>query len=189
MTPEAWGLLPEDAEGELVNGQLIEEKTPTIAHEALGAFLLTLFSNWLGPSRGLVGGSNAKFKVSARGGRKPDIYVYLPGTALPRADASVIDAPPDIMIEIVSAARSDQRRNRIEKLAEYEQFGVPYCWIVDPQLRSFEILERGPDGRYVHAVTLGDGCVERVPGSEGLSIDLDALWAVVDRLLPPERAN
>ena len=189
ITVEAWGLLPEDAEGELVNGQLIEEEMATLVHEALVAFLITVFTNWLGQNRGLVGGSNTKFKVSSRGGRKPDVFVYLPGTVLPRADARVIETPPDIMVEVVSAARNDQRRDRIEKLAEYEHFGVAYYWIVDPQLRSLEILEQGPDGRYIHAVTAGDGRLDRVPGCEGLVLDIDALWAIVDRLLPSEPVN
>ena len=180
---EAWGRLPEDETGELVDGRLVEEEMATIIHETIVSMLNALLRSWLGDGRGLVGGSNAKFKVSLRRGRKPDLYLYLPGSRLPRGDALVIDAPPDLMVEVVSSGRTDQRRDRIEKLAEYERFGVRFYWLVDPDLRSFEILELGGDGRYVHAVTAGDGRIDPVPGLSGLAIDVDALWAEVDRLL------
>lgn len=86
------------------------------------------------------------------------------------------------MVEVVSSARSDQRRDRIDKLSEYESFGVRYYSIVDPELRSFEILELGSNGKYAHMVTVRDGQIEAVPGCHGLIIDVDAIWAEVDRL-------
>ncbi|HEX7668295.1 MAG TPA: Uma2 family endonuclease [Polyangiaceae bacterium] len=184
LTFEAWGLLPTEESGELVDGRVVEEEVATIIHETIVSVLNALLRLWLG-GRGLVGGSNAKFKVSSRRGRKPDLYVYLPGTRLPRGDARVVELPPDIFIEVVSSARSDQRRDRIEKLSEYAAFGVRYYWLVDPELRSFEILELGGDGRYVHAETASNGAIQTVPGCAGLVIDVDALWREVDRLLVP----
>jgi hypothetical protein len=49
-------------------------------------------------------------------------------------------------------------------------------------VRSLEIWELGADRRYVRARTATSGRVDRVPGCEGLVVDLDALWAEVDRL-------
>jgi Uma2 family endonuclease len=181
LSMEAWGMLPEDDEGELVDGLLVEEEMATIIHETVVSILNALFRIWLA-QRGLVGGSNAKFRVSSQRGRKPDLYVYLPGSRLPPADAPVIDLPPDIMVEVVSAGRTDQRRDRIDKLPEYERFGVRFYWLVDPELRSFEILELGRDGRYVHAVTASRGRIDDIPGCPGLTVDLDALWSEVDRI-------
>jgi Uma2 family endonuclease len=182
LTIEAWAELPEDTEGELVDGWIVEEEVATVIHETLVSMLIALFHVWLG-GKGLVGGSNAKFKVSGARGRRPDLYVYLPGTRLPRGDAMIVDVPPDIVVEVVSAGRTDQRRDRIEKLTEYERFGVHYYWLVDPGLRSVEILELGTDARYVHAVTTSGGQVTNVPGCPNLVLDVDALWSEVDRLM------
>jgi Uma2 family endonuclease len=179
---EAWALLTDEDRGELVDGRLVEEEIATIIHEAIVAALITLLRTWLGAGRGLVGGSNAKFQVSSGRGRRPDVYAYLPGTRMPRPDATVVDVPPDVMVEVVSSGRSDQQRDRIEKLSEYERFAVRYYWIVDPQLRSFEIFELGSDGRYVHALTVSVGRIDPVPGCSGLVIDVDGLWAEVDRI-------
>jgi hypothetical protein len=39
----------------------------------------------------------------------------------------------------------------------------------------------------VRACSATSGKVERVPGCEGLVVDLDALWREVDRLLAPDQ--
>jgi len=57
------------------------------------------------------------------------------------------------------------------------------------ELRSLEILELGPDRRYVHALGATSGVIESVPGCEGLRIDLDALWDEVERLAPRDEAT
>lgn len=70
----------------------------------------------------------------------------------------------------------------MEKKAEYAAFGVAWYWLLDPQLRSLEILELDSQGRYIHALGASTGKLEQIPGCEGLTLDLDALWAAVDSL-------
>jgi len=181
MTFEEWGDLPEDTEGELVDGQLVEEEVPTWIHERIVAMLISALDRWLGP-RGAVGGSEAKFRVAPHRGRKPDLFVYLPGSKLPPGRAAVIDVPPDIMVEVVSQRPRDQRRDRVEKLSEYARFGVRQYWLVDTELRTFQIHELAADGRYAHAVDATGGRIESIPSCPGLVIDVDAIWAEVDRL-------
>jgi Uma2 family endonuclease len=68
------------------------------------------------------------------------------------------------------------RRSR----ADYAALEVAQYWIVDPEARTFEILARREDGRFVELLAASDGSHE-VPGCEGLRLDLDALWSEVDR--------
>jgi len=181
MTLDEWAAMPEDEPGELIDGRLVEEEMPDLIHETFVSWFVRTIGNWAAPRRGFVFGSEGKFAVAPRRGRKPDVTVYLPGSKKPEA-RGVVRTPPDIAIEIVSPTPRDGRRDRIEKAQEYAKFGVRWYWIVDPALRTLEILELGADGRYVHAIGRSEGIVEQVPGCEGLTLDLDAMWAEADRL-------
>ena len=85
------------------------------------------------------------------------------------------------MIEVLSEGQRDARRDRIDKPDEYAAFGVRYYWLFDPVGRTLEVFELGEDSRYVRALAAATGKVN-APGCEGLVLDLDELWAEIDRL-------
>ena len=181
---DEWLALDEDEPGELVDGFLEKEEVPDSVHELTVTWLSMVLCLWLGP-RGFVLGSEAKLKLQASSGRKPDLSVYLPGTpAPPRRGA--LTAPPDIVIEVVTPTARDERRDRVEKRLDYARFGVRWYWIVDPAFGSVEILQLEPDGFYKVVVTGTAGVLDSIPGCEGLRVDLDALWAELGRLGPEE---
>lgn len=175
MSLAEWAELDEDEPGELVDGELVEEEDVGVLHEALVAFLARIIGNWLA-GRGRVLTSDARFAVSAKRGRKPDLTVYLTRAQLPAR--GIVTTPPDIAIEVVSPTPADRRRDRVQKLAEYAAFGARYYWLVDPELRTLEVLELGADGTYRIALATTEGTTA-IPGCEGFAVDLDALWAEI----------
>jgi Uma2 family endonuclease len=181
MSVEEWEQMDADHPGELVDGLLQEEEVADSPHEVIVSALLYVLLTWARPRGARVLASETKYALSRRRGRKPDISVFLTRERkLPRRGAT--RHPPDVMIEVVSPDPRDRRRDRIEKLREYASFGVRWYWLVDPEAQSVEILALGPDGHYIHALDAAAGSVD-VPGCEGLTLDLDALWRELDEAI------
>ena len=185
VTLEQWARLPEDEAGEVVDGLLTEEEVPSAIHELAVAWLLTVLHIWGEQHGALVFGSGIKLKVAPRSGRLPDLVVYLPG-AKPPAPRGLVVTTPSIVVEVVSETPRDERRDRIEKLKEYAAAGIRWYWLVEPEQRSFSILELDA-GRYAYAAAVTDGVIEEVPGCPELRIDVSAMWGRIDRLLAMSR--
>ncbi|MEW6269796.1 MAG: Uma2 family endonuclease [Thermodesulfobacteriota bacterium] len=181
MTVEEWFDLPDEVEGELVDGRLVEEEVPDLVHEVIVVWLARIVGEWASVRGGIAGASGVKYAVGPRGGRKPDFSIFLPGGAWPPPYGGV-RVPPDIAVEIVSHGRRDRHRDRVEKYGEYASFGIKSYWIVDPASRTLEIFLLGDDGRYALAATRATGVLDAVPGCPELVLDLDSLWSDVDRV-------
>jgi Uma2 family endonuclease len=183
LSLDAWIQLAEDVDGELVAGRLTEEEAPDPLHELAVSWFIAVLRAWLGGRGGFVFGSEVKVVVSETGGRKPDLYVILPGGPAPPRRGP-LRVPPDIVVEVISASPRDERRDRVEKMTEYAAAGIRFYWLVDPALGSFEVFELDGSGRYLRALAATEGRLAAIPGSAGLTVDLDALWAELARLSP-----
>jgi len=188
LSIDEWAALSEDEPGEFVDGRIVEEEVPDNEHETVVGYLVSLLRTWAHARGGFVFGSEAKFAVRPKRGRKPDVSVYLPGGHRPPR-RGINRTPPDIAIEVISPSPRDVRRDRIEKADEYAAFGVRWYWLVDPQARSIEIWELDSTGRYARAIGASEGRLDSLPACPELVIDLDALWAEIDRLGPEEPEN
>lgn len=180
MTLEQWADLDEDEPGEFVDGQLEEEEVPTHLHELVVAWLVRILGNFAAPRGGWVFGSEHKLRVTKTRGRKPDVTMYVPGTRL-RSGASLSRTPPQLVVEVLSVRPRDVLRDRRDKLFEYARFGVRFYWIIDPRVRLLEVFELDENGGAALRHAVSEGQVETL-GIEGLTLDLSALWAEVDKL-------
>ena len=178
MTLEEWGILDEDIEGELVDGLLEEEEMATFLHELVVMWLARALGSWVRRRQGYIAGSEAKIAVGSRRGRKPDLSIYLRGRA-PALTDSLVRVPPHLVVEVISPRPRDARRDRVEKIGDYASAGIDYYWILDPQLRTLEVLELEARAQYRVVVARSGGRV-RTPGCPGLVLNLDDLWAEVD---------
>ncbi len=181
LSAREWAELGADVPGELVDGRLEEEELPTALHEAVAQWFLRTLASWVAARGGMAFGAELKFLVTPRRGRKADASVYLPGRALPGRSAGATRRPPSIVLEILSPRPRDVRRDTVDKLAEYAAFGATYYWLVDPLARTLEIRQLDPGGRHVSLLSAAVG-TRAAPGCDGLELDLDGLWAEIDRL-------
>jgi Uma2 family endonuclease len=182
MSLEEWASLPEDEPGELIDGELAEEEEADWDHEDVVAWVQALLWSWIVARGGRVYGSEGKYAVRPGLGRKPDVSAFFPGTPLPpRRGPST--TPPDILVEVISSDPRDARRDRIDKAHEYAAFGARFYWLIDPDDHTFEIFELQAGAHYLRVRAASEGAID-VPGCEGLLLDLDALWAYVDRRVP-----
>ena len=180
ITLEEWADLDEDEPGEVVDGFLVEEEMPSLVHEVVVMWLGHALVDWGRPRGAFVLGSEWKLAVSKNRGRKADVVVYLSGTHRPPGLSNLGRTPPDIVIEVVTARPRDARRDRVEKMDDYANFGVRYYWLVDPQLRSLEVFEL-TNGRYSRVLGVSEAPTAEIPGLEGLVLHVADLWAAVER--------
>jgi Uma2 family endonuclease len=170
--------LPEGEPVELLRGRLIVSPAPDTLHQTV---LILLGSQVLGiarQSRGRALVAPTDVVLDDHTIVQPDV-LYVRRERRSIVQKRVIGAP-DLLVEILSPHNS--RRDRIDKLNLYAQYGVAEYWIVDPQERQFEFLvnrngkfeiQPQQDDRYMSPV-----CPE-------LEINLAEFWRSIDEQLDP----
>jgi Uma2 family endonuclease len=179
VTIDDWAALDEDDSRELVDGALEEAEVPSVLHEIIVTWLQLLLGPYFRQRGGITLGA-VKLAIQSRRGRIPDLACYRDGRRLPLD--GVVTVPPDVVIEVVSSRPEDERRDRIAKPQDYAELGARHYWIVDPWLRSVEIFELDDRKRYVRVLASTGGVADPVPGLADLKLDVDAMWAEIERV-------
>jgi Uma2 family endonuclease len=91
----------------------------------------------------------------------------------------VVNAPyftlaPDWVCEVLSPGTA--RLDRAGKLPIYAREGVDHVWLVDPALRTLEVLRRAGKGWLLVGVHAEDARVRAEP-FDAIELELGALWA------------
>lgn len=82
---------------------------------------------------------------------------------------------PDLVVEVLSPGRVNERRDREVKLALYSRRGAQEYWIVDWEARLVDVYRRGQEGLQL-AVTLRGEDVLTSPLLPGFSCPVANLW-------------
>ena len=92
------------------------------------------------------------------------------------AKRSIVQGPirgvPDLLVEVIS--EGTWRRDRVDKKALYEQFGVAEYWIIDPDSRLIEVFALAKGTYRQHARDIGPAAVNSKLLS-GLTVSFDQL--------------
>jgi Uma2 family endonuclease len=171
--------LPEGERVELLRGRFVVSPAPTTLHQIVVGVLHILLFESARKSGGRVVLGPADVVLDDHSIPQPDL-LYVRQQRRGILQTRVMGAP-DLMVEVLSPHNS--RRDRVDKLNLYAEYGVAEYWIVDPVERQFDFLvNRGgkfevqpqQDNRYASPV-----CPELV-------IDLTVFWQLVDEQLRNE---
>lgn len=171
---------PRHIVAEVIDGELRLLPRPAKPHAAA----TTALGEELGPpfkrGRGGPGGRIILFEPELHLGEDilvPDLAGWR-RTRLPELtnDEPFFTLAPDWVCEVLSS--STAKSDRADKVPIYCRERVGHVWLVDPILRTLEMLERTPEAWRLLAVHRDDARV-RAPPFDAIELDLAVLWADV----------
>lgn len=135
-----------ETQAEWVMGKVTAVSNNT-RHQVILLFLSKLIDLFLGYKplgRLLLAGVPMKLG-SNKSAREPDL-IFIAQDHLSRIQATYVDGPADLVVEIVSPESTE--RDRGTKLTEYEAASIPEYWLLDPLREDAVIYTLSLDGRY-----------------------------------------
>ena len=160
---------------EIIDGDLCMTPAPSPRHQEISKNLLFEIERFLRTNPlGKVYASPVDVVFSQEPPQvvEPDL-VFVATEHLSLITEKNLQGVPDLLVEILSPTTS--LRDRREKLALYERFGVPEYWIVNPERPTVQVF-RLSGGRYAEALEFGLGDRLETPLLPGLSIPLSDVF-------------
>jgi len=151
-TPEDLLAMPDGKSYELVHGELVERKTGMQSSWVGGRLLSRL--GWFSEEHAIGWAFNAEngyqcFPHEPGLVRRPDVsfvrYGRFPGGVVPKGWAKI---PSDLVVEVVSPNETAYELE--DKLADYQNVGVPLIWVINPQSRTVRIHRGDGTVSYLH---------------------------------------
>jgi Uma2 family endonuclease len=167
--------VPDVLVAEIVDGELWTSPRPAPRHATVHTELVTAVNAALGGRRGpgcwriLIEPElhlEAQVLVPDIAGWRRERLPALPATAY-------FTLPPDWVCEVLSP--STAALDRVKKLRIYAEHGVAHAWLVDPIVRTVEIL-RLHEGRWILLDTHAGRATVRAEPFETFELELELLW-------------
>jgi Uma2 family endonuclease len=169
--------LPEGAPVELIRGDFVMSPAPRTSHQIIVGELNAILREAERRGGGLTIPSPTDVILSDHTILQPDALYIAKNRRQIVGDR--VNGPPDLAIEVLSPGA--ERRDRVQKLDLYAQYGVAEFWIVDPQAKHIEFFLLEKDKYTIMQGAAGRYQSPRLPEVE---IDLPTFWREVDERLP-----
>ncbi|MFC4126484.1 Uma2 family endonuclease [Nocardia rhizosphaerae] len=171
--------LPEDGKGFELEDEWLIEVAAGARHHWIARRLSRVLQEAV-PDDSLVVLDGGEWEVSTPNGvRKPDILV------VPRdvARTVIIDEVPKLLpgldlplaVEVVSSGTGSERTDRVRKVREYAELGIPEYWIVEHRADVRVLRLRLDAGSYRADPPVSAGAIftAEVPGVDGARVEFD----------------
>lgn len=171
--------VPAHLVAELVGGVLYTQARPRTRHARSASRLGGVLDGPFDRGSGGPGGWLLLDEPELHLGTAPDIVVPdLAGWRRERMpvlpDAAFLTLAPDWMCEVLSPSTEDF--DRAEKVPLYAREGVGHVWLVDPLVRTLEVLRLDGTGYRIARTFRGDAPVRAEP-FDAIELELAWLWA------------
>lgn len=127
----------EGTDREYVNGEVVERSMPSLDHSEIQVRWIEIFYDLKRAGLPFRAYSELRHRLAMDRVRIPDVAVF----AGPRPEAQVPTIAPLVAIEILSP--DDRMVLILEKLREYDSFGVPHIWLVDAEKKALYVYSQG----------------------------------------------
>jgi Uma2 family endonuclease len=123
---------------EFTDGCLEVLPAPTDRHQAILGFLFLMFFTFINPRGGKVHFAPLRLRIRPGKFREPDLLLVLDANDARRQNRFWLGA--DLTVEVVSSKPDDQKRDTVDKRADYAEARVPEYWIVNPETEAITVL-------------------------------------------------
>ncbi len=134
---EYLGTSYEGTDREYVEGEVVERSMPTLDHSEIQARWVEIVYELKRQGLPLRALTELRHRLFLERVRIPDVAIF----AGPRPEEQVPTIPPLVAIEILSP--DDRAILILEKLREYDSFGVAHIWLVDPEKQELYTYTHG----------------------------------------------
>ena len=174
LTYEDYAALPDDGlRYELHDGELSVTPAPGTRHQRIIGTLHVVLRAHVDTRRlGEVLLSPLDVILSRRSVVQPDI-IFVASADASRVSARGIEGGPTLAVEVLSP--STTTIDRATKLRLYARHGVPYYWIVDPDVRAIEAYALAEGAYRLVATASGRGPVSLPPFAD-LALAADSVF-------------
>lgn len=153
---------------ELIDGELVAVPPEERGNSKIALFLLLELAKFLNEDRLCYKDTEIEVTGTMAQTRLPDLMVLSKGLAETLGDKRGTITrdmpPPELIVEVVSPGKSNEERDYIDKLCEYQSREVPEYWVIDPKRQKITVFIL-IDGLYKSEEYIGDRLIEsRIEG-------------------------
>jgi Uma2 family endonuclease len=157
---------------QLINGEVFQMASPSVAHQAILVELLIQFGNWLHGKPCQVFFAPLDVRLFPKKDKsdntvvQPDLLVVCDKNKIAM---NSIDGPPDLVVEVVSP--SNTHSELFLKFQYYLKAGVREYWVIDPETKKAQV-HIYENGHYISTIYEDNGVIP-VTVLPGLEIALE----------------
>ena len=128
---------------EIIDGELFVTRAPDWKHQAICVNISTILKNWSDESGLGQTAITPGIVFSESDNVIPDV-VWVSNDRLAKVldDSGHLTAAPELVVEVLSPSKTNERRDRDAKLKLYSMQGVVEYWIVNLREKSVEVYRR-----------------------------------------------